>query len=82
MTVAVVLMEPATAMIVVVPSATEVTRPADETVATSVAVEAHVTVALAITVPTASFTVAASVVVSPNEVKLTLVGDSVTEVAT
>jgi hypothetical protein len=41
----------------------------------------HVTVAPLIVLPTASFTVGTSVVVSPNDVKLRLVGASVTEAA-
>ena len=69
-------------MIVAVPSATEVTRPADETVAVDELDVAHVTVAPDITVPTASLTVAVSVAVSANEAKLKLVGDSVTLDAT
>jgi hypothetical protein len=48
----------------------------------SVSDELHVTVGLAITVPSASFTVVTSVAVSANEVKLRLVGDRVTEDAT
>ena len=54
-------------MIVAVPSATAVTSPADETVATDAADVAHVTGAPDITDPPASFTVAASVAVSANE---------------
>ena len=69
-------------MIVAVPSATEVTNPADETVATDAADVAHVTVAPEITDPPASFTVAASVAVSANEENDRLVGDSVTLDAT
>jgi len=48
----------------------------------SVSDELHVTVAPEIADPSASLTVAVSVVVSANEEKLTLVGDSVTEDAT
>ena len=71
-------------MIVAVPSATAVTSPADETVATDAADVVHVTVAPDITVPPASFTVAASVAVSANEENERLVvefvdGDRVTE---
>ena len=69
-------------MIVADPVATAVTSPADETVAMSVSDELHVTVGLAITVPSASFTVVTSVAVSANEVKFRLVGDRVTEDAT
>jgi len=65
------------AVIVAVPFATEVTRPADETVAMDELDVAQVTVAPDITVPPASFTVAVRVAVSANEAKLRLVGDSV-----
>ena len=65
-------------MIVADPVPTEVTRPADDTVAMDVLEDAQVTVAPEITVPTASLTVAVSVAVSANEAKLKLVGDSVT----
>jgi len=54
---AVALSEPEVAVIVVVPSATEVTRPADETVATDAADVAHVTVAPLISLSLASLTV-------------------------
>ena len=74
--------EPDVAVIVAVPSATEVTNPADDTVATDELDVAHVTVAPDITVPPASLTVAASVVVAANEAKLRLVGDRVTDDAT
>ena len=74
--------EPDVAVIVAVPSATEVTNPADDTVATDELDVAHVTVAPDITVPPASLTVAASVAVSANEAKLRLVGDRVTDDAT
>ena len=70
------------AMIEIDPVATEVTNPADETVATAVFVDSHVTVAPGIVAPSASVTVAVSVVVSANEAKLRFVGDSVTELAT
>ena len=75
-TVAVALIEPEDAMIVVVPSPTEVTRPADETVATSVALESHVTVTPGMADPNASFTVATSVAVAPSDSKESEVGDS------
>ena len=65
-------------MIVAVPSATAVTSPADETVATDELDVVHVTVAPEITVPAASVTVAVSVAVSANEANDRLVGDSVT----
>ena len=76
------LAEPDVAMIEIDPVATEVTNPADETVATAVFVDDHVTVAPEITDPPASFTVAVSVAVSANEANERLVGDSVTEDAT
>ena len=76
------LAEPDVAMIEIDPVATEVTNPADETVATAVFVDDHVTVAPEITDPPASFTVAVSVVESANEANERLVGDSVTEDAT
>ena len=68
-------------MIVAVPFATAVTKPADETVATVVSEDDHVTVAPAIVLSFASFTVAVIVAVSANEAKLTLVCDSVTDEA-
>ena len=64
------------------PFATAVTRPADDTVATDELDVAQVTVAPEITVPPASFTVAASVAVSANKENDRLVGDSVTLDAT
>ena len=69
-------------MIVTVPSATDVTRPVDETVATAASDVAHVTVALAIVAPFWSLTVADSCVVSPSEAKLRLASEMVIEVAT
>ena len=69
-------------MIIAVPLPIAVTSPADETVAMSVSDELHVTVAPEIADPPTSFTVAVSVVVSANEAKLRLVGDSVTDDAT
>ena len=69
-------------MIVAEPSATEVTRPAVETVATDAADVLHETVAPDIVLSLASFTVAVRVAVSASEAKLTVVGDSVTDVAT
>ena len=68
-------------MIVAVPSATAVTNPADETVAMDEFDVTHVTVGFEMTFPPASLTVATSVVVSPAEVKLRLVGDSVRDAA-
>ena len=73
------LAESDVAVIVAVPSATAVTRPSDETVATDELDVVHVTVAPDITDPPASFTVAASVAVSANEENERLVGDRVTE---
>ena len=81
-TAAVALSDPEVAVITAVPSATEVTRPAVETVATDAADVLHETVAPAIVLSLASFTVAVRVAVSPSEAKLTVVGDSVTEAAT
>ena len=81
MTVAVPLADPDVAVMVAVPAATAVTRPADETVATEVSDVAHVTVGFEIVSPPASVTVAAREAVSPIDVKLTLVGDRVTEAA-
>ncbi len=63
-------------VIVVLPSATEVTNPADETVATAASEDDHVTVAPAITVPPASFTVALNVAVSAIDEKAREVGET------
>ena len=68
-------------MIVAVPSATAVTRPADETVATEASDVTQATMAPEMTFPAASLTVATSVAPSPIDVKLRLVGDSVTDAA-
>ena len=76
------LAEPEVAIIEIDPVATGLTNPADETVATAVFVDDHVTVGFAIVLSFASFTVAVSVVVSASEEKLRLVGDRVTEDAT
>ena len=81
MTVAVALTDPDVAVMVAVPSATAVTRPAVETVATDELDVAQVTSASEITVPPASLTVATRVVVSPADVKLRLVGARVIEAA-
>ena len=80
--VAVALADPDVAVMVAEPFATEVTKPAVETVATVVSDVAHVTVGLAIVLSFASFTVATSVAVSANEAKLRLPGDRVTDEAT
>ena len=66
------------AVIVAVPSATAVTSPADDTVATDAADVAHVTVAPDITDPPASVTVGVSVAVAPIDASDRFVGDSVT----
>jgi hypothetical protein len=79
---AVALSEPDVAVIVAVPSATEVTRPADETVATDAADVAHVTVAPDIVAPFWSLTVADSWDVAPSEARLRLVTERVIDVAT
>jgi hypothetical protein len=78
-TVAVPLADPDVAVMVAVPSATAVTRPADETVATDELDVTQVTVAPEMMFPAASLTVATRVAVSPADVKLRLVGDSVTD---
>jgi hypothetical protein len=76
------LAEPDVALIVAVPSATEVTNPSDDTVAMDVSVDSHVTVGLKIVAPFWSLTVAVSCFVSPIAEKLRTVDDSVTEVGT
>ena len=63
---------------VAVPSATEVTSPADDTVAMDEFDVVHVTVAPDMVLPPASFTVAVSVTVSPIDVKALVFGDTVT----
>ena len=67
---------------VAVPSATEVTRPVEETVATEAEDELHDTLAPLIVAPFWSLTVAESWDVSPSDEKLKVVADSVIEVAT
>ena len=79
---AVALAEPDVAVIVADPAATEVTNPADETVATAASEDDHVTVAPVITDPAASFTVAVSVAVSPTDEKASEFGESVIVAAT
>ncbi len=64
------------------PSATEVTRPEEDTVATDALDELHVTLAPLIVVPFWSLTVAESCCVAPKDEKLRLVAESVIEVAT
>jgi hypothetical protein len=68
-------------VIVAVPFATAVTRP-DDTVATVMSEDAHVTVGLTIVLSFTSFTVGVSVAVSANDTKLRVVGDRVTELTT
>jgi hypothetical protein len=80
--VAVALAEPDIAVIVAVPSATEVTRPPTDTVATAASDVAHVTVALAIVASFWSLTVAEIWDVAPRELKLRLVTERVIDVAT
>ena len=77
-----VLAMPDVAVIVVVPLATAVTRPEEDTVATDADDELHVTLAPLIVAPFWSLTVAVSCSVAPKDEKLRLVADSVTEVAT
>ena len=67
-------------MIVAVPFAIAVTSPAEEIVAFVVSEDAHVR--LTIVLSFASFTVAVSDVVSPNEAKLRLSDDRVIELTT
>ena len=81
-TAAVALAEPDVAVIVAVPSATEVTRPVEDTVATEALDELHDTLAPDIAAPFWSLTVAESWEVSASDEKLKLVADSVIEVAT
>ena len=69
-------------MSVAVPTATEVTRPVDDTVATAASDVVHVTVALAIVAPLWSLTVADSWDVAPGDARLTLVAERVIDVAT
>ena len=76
------LAEPEVAVIVADPSAIEVTRPEDETVAMVVSEDSHVTVAPEITVPPASFTVALTVTVSPTDVRVFVLGETSTVDAT
>jgi hypothetical protein len=68
-------------VIVADPSPTEVTSPADDTIAMDEFDVAQVTVALDIVLLFASFTVGTSVVVSPTDANDRLVGASVTDVA-
>ena len=81
-TAAVALAEPEVAVMVAVPSATEVTNPVEDTVATETADVAHVTLAPLIAAPFWSLTVAESCCVAPKDEKLKVVADSAIEVAT
>jgi len=67
---------------VAVPSATEVTSPAVDTVATDELDVVHVTVAPDIAVPPPSLTVTLTVTVSPSDTKVFVLGDSSTVDAT
>ena len=78
MTADVAFNDPEVAVIVAVPLPTAVTSPVDETVATVVSEDDHVTVAPDITVPPASFTVALSVTVSPTNSKVLVLGETST----
>ena len=73
---AVPVAEPEVPVIVALPSVTEVTNPADETVATELLEDDHVTAVPVITVPPASFTVALTVAVSPIVEKAREVGET------
>ena len=73
---AVAVAEPEVAVIVAVPFALAVTSPSADTVAIVVSDVAHVTVGLAITVPSVFLTVATSVAVSPIDAKLNELEDS------
>ena len=75
------LADPDVAVMVAVPSATAVTSPADETAATEASDVVHAMVGFEMIFPAASVTVVTRVAVSPADVKLTLVGDSVIEAA-
>ena len=74
---AVALTEPDVAVIVAVPSPTDVTAPDDDTVATAALDVVHVTVGLLIVLPFWSTTVAVSCCVDPTVENGRLVGDSV-----
>ena len=68
-------------MIVAVPTATAVTTPDADTVATALSDDVHVTVAPLIVAPFWYLTVAVSCCVDPSDVKFKLVGDNTTVVA-
>jgi hypothetical protein len=78
----VALTDPEVAVMVALPSATEVTSPADDTVAALEFEVDHVTVAPEMVFPPLSFTVAAMVTVSPMEVSVLEVGVTSTDAAT
>ena len=82
LTAVVALADPDVTVIVAVPFKIAVTSPAAETVAIVVSDDAHVTVAPAIVLSFASFTVAVTVAVSPNDTRLSVVGANVTELGT
>ena len=75
------LNDPEAAVIVAVPSATEVTKPSPETVAIPVLDDDHVTVAPETTVPLASFTIAFTVVLAPVDMSESVLGDTSSVVA-
>ena len=75
-TVAVAFAEPDVAVIVAVPFATAVTRPAEDTVATDSSDVAHATVAPEMSVPPASLMVATSLTPSPSAEKVSTVSDN------
>ena len=79
---AVAVADPEVAVIVAVPSATEVAKPVDEIVATDAAEVAHDTLAPLIVAPFWSLTVAESCCVAPIDEKFRFVADRVIEVAT
>jgi len=74
--------DPEVAVTVTEPSATDVKRPADETVTIPVFDDDHITVEPAIVLSLASFTVAVSVVAPPIDMSVSVAGDSVTAFAT
>ena len=75
---AVPLADPDVAVIVAVPSATAVTSPAEDTVAAVVSDDVQVTDAPDMVLPLASLTVTASVMVSPIDANVFVLGDTVT----
>ena len=75
---AVLVADPEVAVMVADPSATAVTRPADDTVATDELEVDHVTVAPDMVFPPLSFTVGTMAIVSPTDVNVFDVGERVT----